>query len=60
VITSDRSALQSVETVLHYQQKIPNSRLLVLPSDGYHLAVIKPDECVSSVLSFIKDGKRNA
>jgi pimeloyl-ACP methyl ester carboxylesterase len=60
VITSDRSALQSVETVLRYQQKIPNSRLLVLPSDGYHVAVIKPDECVSNVLSFIKDIKRGA
>jgi len=58
VITTDRSALQSVETVLHYQQKIANSRLLVLPSDGYHVAVIKPDECVSNVLSFIKDTKR--
>lgn len=58
VITSDRSALQSVETVLRYQQKIPHSRLLVLPSDGYHVAVIKPDECVSNVLSFIKDAKR--
>jgi 3-oxoadipate enol-lactonase len=60
VITSDRSALQSVETVLHYQQKIPNSRLLVLASDGYHLAVIKPDECVSSVVSFIKDAARRS
>jgi pimeloyl-ACP methyl ester carboxylesterase len=60
VITTDRSALQSVETVLRYQQKIPNSRLLVLPSDGYHVAVIKPDECVSNVLSFIKDSKRGA
>ena len=58
VITSDRSALQSVETVLRYQQKIPNSRLLVLPSDGYHVAVIRPDECVSNTLSFIKDSKR--
>lgn len=60
VITTDRSALQSVETVLRYQQKIPNSRLLVLPSDGYHVAVIKPDECVSNVLSFIKETKRGA
>jgi 3-oxoadipate enol-lactonase len=60
VITTDRSALQSVETVLRYQQKIANSRLLVLPSDGYHVAVIKPDECVSNVLSFIKDAKRRA
>jgi 3-oxoadipate enol-lactonase len=60
VITTDRSALQSVETVLRYQQKIANSRLLVIPSDGYHVAVIKPDECVSNVLSFIKETKRGA
>jgi 3-oxoadipate enol-lactonase len=60
VITSDRSALQSVDAVLRYQQKIPNSRLLVLPSDAYHLAVVKPDDCVSNVLSFIKDLKRGA
>ena len=60
VITTDRSALQSVETVLRYQQKIANSRLLVLPSDAYHVAVIKPDECVSNVLSFIKESKRGA
>jgi len=60
VITTDRSALQSVETVLRYQQKIANSRLLVLPSDAYHVAVIKPDECVSNVLSFIKETKRSA
>ena len=30
VITSDRSPLQSVETVMRYQQKIPKSRLLGL------------------------------
>ena len=60
VITADRSALQSVDTVVRYQQKISNSRLLVLPSDAYHLAVIKPDECVSNVVSFIKESKRGA
>jgi hypothetical protein len=32
----------------------------VLPSDAYHVAVIKPDECVSNVLSFIKESKRGA
>ena len=60
VITSDRSPLQSVETVLRYQQKIANSRLLVLPSDGYHLAVIKPDDCVTNALTFMKESKRGA
>jgi len=37
------------------QQKIPKSRLLVLSSDAYHVAVAKADECVTSVLAFIKE-----
>jgi pimeloyl-ACP methyl ester carboxylesterase len=57
IITSDRSALQSVETVLRYQPKIPNSRLLVLTSDAYHVAVANADECVSNVLAFIREAK---
>ncbi len=58
VITSDRSALQSVETVLRYQPKIPNSRLLVLTSDAYHVAVANADECVTNTLSFIRDATK--
>lgn len=54
VITTDRSSLQSVETVVGYQKKIPNSRLLVLTSDAYHVAVAKADECVTNALAFIK------
>ena len=54
VITSDHSALQTVETVLQYQPKIPNSRLLVVTSDAYHVAVANADECVTSVLSFLQ------
>jgi 3-oxoadipate enol-lactonase len=60
IITSDRSALQSVETVLRYQPKIPNSRLLVLTSDAYHVAVANADECVTNVLAFIKETKTPA
>lgn len=58
VITVDRSGLQTVETVLRYQQKIPNSRLLVIPSDGYHVAVVKADECVTNVLAFILEAQQ--
>ena len=60
VITVDQSGLQSVETVLHYQQKIPNSRLVVLLSDAYHVAVAKADECVTNVLTFIKEAGQQA
>ena len=58
VITCDRSKLQSVETVLRYQPKIPHSRLLVLTSDAYHVAVAKADECVTNVLAFIRETKQ--
>jgi len=57
IITSDRSALQSVETVVRYQPKIPNSRLLVLTSDAYHVAVANAEECVTNVLTFIRETK---
>ena len=53
VITTDRSALQPVESVVKYQRQIPNSRLLVLQSDAYHVAVARADECVTNVLAFI-------
>jgi len=58
VITTDRSALQSVESVVGYQRQIPNSRLLVLQSDAYHVAVAKAEECVTNVLSFINEAAR--
>jgi len=55
IITADRSALQSVDKVRKYQQAIRDSRLVVMSSDAYHLAVAKPDECVASVLAFIRE-----
>ena len=55
IITADRSALQSVEKVRKYQMAIPDSRLVVLQSDAYHIAVAKPDECVANVLAFIRE-----
>jgi len=60
IITSDRSALQTVETVLRYQPKIPNSRLLVLTSDAYHVAVANADECVTNALMFMNQTKPTA
>jgi pimeloyl-ACP methyl ester carboxylesterase len=57
IVTSDRSALQSVETVVRYQTKIPNSRLLVLTSDAYHVAVANADECVTNFLAFTREAR---
>lgn len=53
IITTDDNALLSLEKVREYQQRIPRSKLLVLPSDSYHPAATMPAECVASVLSFI-------
>lgn len=55
IVTSDRSALQSVEKVRQYQRLIANSRLVVLDSDAYHIAAANPDECLANVLAFIRE-----
>ncbi len=60
VMTADRSKSQSVEKTREYQLLIPNSRLVVLQSDGYHIAASNPDECVGNVLAFIKEARRRA
>lgn len=53
IITSDRSALASVETVRGWQTRIPNSRLMVMPSAAYHLAAAMPKECAEATVKFI-------
>jgi 3-oxoadipate enol-lactonase len=57
VITSDRGALAAVETVRSWQTRIPNSRLLVLPSSAYHLAAAMPEECAQATVKFIESLK---
>ncbi len=54
MITSDGSALASVETVCDWQKRLPNSRLLVLPSSAYHLAAAMPEACAEATLRFIR------
>jgi pimeloyl-ACP methyl ester carboxylesterase len=55
IITSDKSALQSVDKVRKYQLAIRNSRLVVLQSDAYHIAVANPHECIANVLAFARE-----
>jgi pimeloyl-ACP methyl ester carboxylesterase len=59
LMTADRGQAQSVEKARQYQTLIPNARLVVVRSDGYHIAASNADECVTNVLAFIKEaGKR--
>jgi len=55
VITTEGSALGSVEITRGWQQMIPNSRLLVLPGDSYHVAASDADRCAQETLAFIRE-----
>jgi pimeloyl-ACP methyl ester carboxylesterase len=57
VITADRSKMNSVEKARAYQAQIPNSRLVVIRSDAYHIAAANADECVTHTLAFLKEQK---
>jgi len=60
LMTADRGQAQSVERARQYQTLIPNSRLVVVQSDGYHIAASNADECVTNVLAFIKEARKRA
>ena len=53
VVTTEGSPLQPVAVARAYQQMIPKSKLVVLPGDSYHVAAVKPNECVAELLRFI-------
>jgi 3-oxoadipate enol-lactonase len=57
VITADRSKMNSVEKARAYQALIPNSRLVVIRSDAYHIAAANADECVTHTLAFLREQK---
>ena len=57
VITADRSKMNSVEKARAYQMQIPNSRLVVIRSDAYHIAAANADECVTHTLAFLNEQK---
>lgn len=54
VVTTDRSPLAPLEAVRAWQRRIPRSELLVLPSDSYHIAAVRPEECARFALEFIR------
>lgn len=54
VITTAGSGLGSVEETKAWQEQIPNSRLLVLPGNSYHVAASDADRCARETLEFIR------
>ena len=57
VITTEGSGLASVEENRAWQRQIPNSELLVLPGNSYHVALTNPDACAKATLEFIARGE---
>jgi pimeloyl-ACP methyl ester carboxylesterase len=54
VITTEGSALGATDDVRAWQQRIPDSKLLVLPGDSFHVAATHPDRCAEAALEFFK------
>jgi pimeloyl-ACP methyl ester carboxylesterase len=55
VVTTQESGLHSVETVEKFARKIPNSRVVVLPGDSFHIAAVDPDTCARHALRFMQE-----
>jgi pimeloyl-ACP methyl ester carboxylesterase len=53
VMTTEGSALGSVDSTRAWQETIPNSELRVLPGDSYHVAATDADRCAQETLDFI-------
>jgi pimeloyl-ACP methyl ester carboxylesterase len=53
VISTEGSALGSVEAVKEWSSEIPRSELVILPGESYHIAAVEPDRCAELVLDFI-------
>jgi pimeloyl-ACP methyl ester carboxylesterase len=53
VITTEQSGLGSVEDMRAWQRQIPDSELLVLPANSYHVAATHADRAADATLDFI-------
>jgi 3-oxoadipate enol-lactonase len=57
VITTDGSGLASVDETRAWQQQIPNSTLVVLPGNSYHVAATHAERCAAETLDFLAKNK---
>ena len=57
VITTEESGLASVEQNRAWQQKIADSRLLVLPGNSYHVAASDAEACATATMKFIAESR---
>jgi pimeloyl-ACP methyl ester carboxylesterase len=55
VITTEESGLGTVERTREWQEKIPDSKLLVLPGKSYHVAASDAEACAGATLQFMRE-----
>jgi pimeloyl-ACP methyl ester carboxylesterase len=55
ILTTTESGLQSVAAVEAYAKRIPDSRVVVLGGDSYHVAAAQPDICAENLVRFLQD-----
>jgi 3-oxoadipate enol-lactonase len=53
VVTTDGSGLASVDATRAWQEQIPNSSLVVLPGNSYHVAASHAQDCAEAARDFI-------
>jgi len=53
VITTEQSALGTVDETRAWQQQIAGSELLVLPGNSYHVAATHADSAADATLAFL-------
>ncbi len=58
IVTTDGSGLASVDETRAWQQQIPNSSLVVLPGNSYHVAASHAERCAAAALDFIRRNDR--
>ena len=54
VITTEQNGHYSVDETRAWQEQIPDSELLVLPGDSYHVAATEQDRCAEATVEFIE------
>jgi pimeloyl-ACP methyl ester carboxylesterase len=55
VVTTEGSALHPPEQLRGYQRMIPDSELLVVPGDSYHVSATAAEVCANAALAFIRN-----
>ena len=53
VIAGESEVLAPAQVFREWQQSIPNSELVIIPSKAYHLAAAEPAECTAALLNFL-------